>query len=106
METEKFGEWAILELMGHRRLAGEVTETVIAGGSFLRIDIPGDGEKKTTQYYSPQSVYCISPVSEPIAREVAKNNQPEPVYRWELPQLPLKASKISGDYGDISALGS
>ena len=86
METN-FDEWAILELMGHRRLAGKITDAVIGGGSFLRIDVPGDDEKWITQYYSPQSVYCITPTTEEIARIVAKQNQPEPVYRWELPQI-------------------
>lgn len=87
MENTKFEEWAILELMGHRRLAGKITDAVIGGGTFLRIDIPMADDKWTTHYYSPQSVYCISPVSEEIARLVAKNNQPAPVHRWEFPQL-------------------
>ena len=87
MENTKFEEWAILELMGHRRLAGKITDAVIGGGAFLRIDIPMDDDKWTTQYYSPQSVYCLSPVDESIARMVAKNNQPAPVHQWEFPQL-------------------
>ena len=45
MENSKFEEWAILELMGHRRLAGKITDAVIGGGAFLRIDIPMDEEK-------------------------------------------------------------
>ena len=83
----KFEEWAVLELMGHRRLAGKVTDAVIGGGAFLRIDIPGKNGQQTTQYYSPGSVYCITPTSEEIARAVAAQNEPAPVYRWELPQL-------------------
>jgi len=82
----KFEEWAVLELMGHRRLAGRVTDAVIGGGAFLRIDIPGKNGRQTTQYYSPQSVYCITPTTEEIARAVAAQNEPAPVYRWELPQ--------------------
>jgi hypothetical protein len=84
---KKFEEYAILELMGHRRLAGKVTEDTICGGAFIRIDIPGENETWTTQFYSPQAVYCISPVSEDVARAVAKQSQPEPVHKWEIPQL-------------------
>ena len=51
--TEKFDEWAILELMGHRRLAGKVTEVAIGGGSFLRIDMPMKNGTRFTQFYSP-----------------------------------------------------
>jgi hypothetical protein len=87
--------WAILELMGHRRLAGYVREQEIAGAAFLRLDVPGDPitnidvESGTTtaatQFYSPQAVYCLTPTTEDTARVVAKLGQPAPVQRWELP---------------------
>lgn len=85
---EKFDQWCVLELMGHRRLAGKVTDAVIGGGAFLRIDIPSKNDGFTTQYYSPQSVYAITPTTEEIARTVAKQNQPEPIYKWELLSAP------------------
>jgi hypothetical protein len=37
-----FEGWAFLELMGHRRLGGYVSEATVAGAGFLRIDVPGD----------------------------------------------------------------
>jgi hypothetical protein len=88
METDKFEDWAILELMGHRRLAGKVSECQIAGASFVRIDVPAEKEADiSTQFYSPQAVYCITPTSEDIARSIASQARPEPVHRWEFPQL-------------------
>jgi hypothetical protein len=90
-ERETYAGWTILELMGHRRLGGYVTEQEIAGAGFLRIDIPGaDGTPAATQFIPPSSVYCITPTTEPIARAVALRNQPAPVARWELPALPEK----------------
>ena len=83
-----FEGWAILELMGHRRLAGWVSETMIAGGSFVRIDVPGETNApdfSATQFYSPSAVYCITPTTEEIAKGVAVGNRPMPVTRWELP---------------------
>lgn len=83
--TEKtFREWAILELLGHRRLAGLVTEQEIAGKGFLRIDIPGPEDQTVTQFYSPDSVYGLTPTTEEIARRVAVRNSPAPVSHWEL----------------------
>jgi hypothetical protein len=41
-DESAFEGWAILELMGHRRLAGYVQEATIAGGAFIRLDVPGD----------------------------------------------------------------
>lgn len=83
MTNETFNEWAVLELMGHRKLAGKVTEATIGGAGMIRLDIP-DGP---TQFYSPASVYCLTPVAEETARAFAKTHTPEPVTRWELPQL-------------------
>lgn len=79
--------WAILELMGHRRLGGFVSEEEIAGKGFLRIGIPGDdGEEYAVQFYSPAAVYCVTPCTEEAARAVAAMSRPEPVKRWELPR--------------------
>lgn len=80
-----FEGWAILELMGHRRLGGYVAEATVAGAGFLRIDVPGEDGPEATQFYSPSSVYCLTPVTEAMARAVAARNQPQPVQRWELP---------------------
>ena len=95
----KFDEWAILELMGHRRLAGKVSECAIGGGSFIRIDMPMRNNKTATQFYSPGSIYCITPTTEEIAREVSLASQPEPVARWEFPQLAQPAT-LKGMFED------
>lgn len=88
-ENQAFAEWAILELMGHRRLAGYVTEQQIGGSGFLRIDIPSnDSGDDATQFYAPSAVYAITPTSEATARQVAQLGRPAPVQRWELPAAP------------------
>lgn len=85
-----FSEWCILELMGHRRLAGLVTEQQVAGKGFLRLDVPAGTADQldlgwaATQFYSPDSVYCLTPVAEDVARKVATENRPQPATRWEL----------------------
>lgn len=86
----RFKGWAILELMGHRRLGGMVEETTLAGAGVLRIDIPAAEEGKTyaTQYYPPSSVYCLTPCSEDAAKAAARLNRPAPVAQWELPSKP------------------
>lgn len=91
-----FREWCVLELMGHRRLGGLVTEQELAGTAFVRIDVPADDEggKPSTQIYSPAAVYCITPTTEEIARAVAKRNRPQPVQRWEL-AAPPSAQQIT-----------
>lgn len=92
-ETETtFEGWAVLELMGHRRLGGYVTEVELAGKGMLRIDVPSavvNGalpEMGATQFYSPAALYCLTPTTEALARALAARSQPEPVRRWELPE--------------------
>lgn len=80
--SDTFAGWVILELLGHRRLAGYLSEEEIAGASFLRIDVPS--EPPVTQYYAPGSVYAITPTTEEIARAAAQSHRPAPVQRWEL----------------------
>lgn len=87
MSEDVFHEWAILELMGHVKLAGLVSEEERFGAKLGRIDIP-NGDGFTTQYFGASSVYRLTPTTEEIARAVALRNQPQPVHRWELPSLP------------------
>ena len=82
----EFEGWAVLELMGHRKLAGYVQPATIAGAGVLRIDVPGEGDEGlVTQFYAPSALYCLTPVTEDMARRVARTYAPAPVTRWELP---------------------
>lgn len=83
-EQDTFDEWAILELMGHRRLAGRLTEQEIGGASFLRLDVYDAEKVVTTQFYSASAVYCITPTTEEIARRIGERSKPAPVSRYEL----------------------
>jgi hypothetical protein len=96
-QTETFEGYCVLELMGHRKLAGMVREVTIAGAGFLRLDVPGEQGAVATQYYPPSSVYCISPCSEDIARRYAQHNQPQPVTRYELPAPAETRAPIARD---------
>lgn len=100
IKRETFREWAILELMGHRKLAGLVTEQEIGGSKLVRIDVAGDAGIVATQFYGSAAIYCITPVSEELARRVAKSYQVAPVTQWELPQLEKPAPPTVRDFVD------
>lgn len=102
-QIETFEGYCVLELMGHRKLAGLVREVTIAGAGFLRLDVPSEEGVIATQYYPPSSVYCISPCSEDIARRYAQRNQPQPVTRYELPAPPEPLSPIARDVEEAYA---
>ena len=95
-QSTAFDSWALVEIMGHQRIVGKVTEATLAGGAFLRVDVPAfNGAKAFTRFYSPGSIYCISPLSEDVARGLLATNRNEPVSRFELPQLAEKVSEGS-----------
>lgn len=75
--------WAIVELMGHVRIAGKVQQVEMFGSKMGRIDIP-KGEDFVTQFFGGSSVYRITPCGEVEARAVAARNQPQPVHPWEM----------------------
>lgn len=80
VRAEAFKGWAVLELMGHRIRAGEVSEVEIAGGKMLRIDIHCDDGVVLTEYYSTSAIYALRPCSEEIARrEMRGYHDPRPV---------------------------
>lgn len=78
-------EWAIVELFGHVRTAGRISEVERFGGKMMRLDVPGDGGGiAATQYLGNAALYRVTVTTEEIARQVAQLARPEPVHRWEL----------------------
>lgn len=88
MDTDKalFSGYAILEVMGHRRLGGYVRETTFAGAACVRIDIPKPEaecwkttdaprveEVGVTQIYGGSAIFCMTPCKAAMARAVAVN---------------------------------
>jgi hypothetical protein len=80
-----FSEWAILELFGHKRLAGLVSAVTVAGGAFLRVDVPDEnGQTEYTRYYNPSAIYSMSPVDQPLAVAFAQKVKEPPITRYDL----------------------
>lgn len=96
VQDSKFEEWALLELFGHQRLAGMVSEIQLGGASFVRVDVPADSKSapaKLTRMYNPSAIYSITPVTEETARMLAKNISGEPVTRWDVQEMVAQAKK-------------
>ena len=88
----RFEEWAVVELMGHQKIAGKTTEQTIAGAALLRVDVPEvEGQPAFTRFFGASAVYSIIPTSEAIARAVAAQLRAVPIHRFELAQLPAPA---------------
>lgn len=90
-----FDEWAIVDVMGHQRFVGRVTEQVVAGQGFVRVDIPAtDKVGAWSKLIGTASIYAITPVSEEIARGMAEERNQVPISRFDLPES-LRAPRIA-----------
>lgn len=92
VEQKTFESWCIVEIMGHSRYAGLVTEQTIGGCSFVRVDvpeIPGDDGRETqpafTKLFSQGSIFCITPCTEEAARTVARSFRARALSVFDLP---------------------
>lgn len=82
-------EWAIVELFGHIRTAGRVSEVERFGVKLMRLDIPGDdGDFVATQLIGGAALYRVTPTTEDTARRVAALGRPAPVKAWQLSAVP------------------
>lgn len=82
-----FEGWCLVELFGHQKIVGYTTEATLAGGAFLRVDVPKPDKSGTdfTRYYGAAAIYSISPVSEDIVMGMVDRYRQRPVSQYELP---------------------
>lgn len=79
--------WAVVELMGHVRLGGRLSEVERYGGKLARLDVPQADGSFVTTFFGAGSVYRITFVTEPVARHVAgKGSAAAPVQPWDFPR--------------------
>ncbi len=84
MSEEKFEQWGVVEIMGHQRVAGKVTEQAVGGTAFVRVDVPeSDGRPAFTKLYGSGAIYAISITSEETARAIAARLQQAPISVWD-----------------------
>jgi hypothetical protein len=85
--------WAVVELMGHLRRAGRISEVEQFGTKLLRLDVPVGPEEFVTEFYGGASIYRLRPAAEDVVRAVAEQiGDPRPVmpvsYRLPPPAAP------------------
>jgi hypothetical protein len=78
-ETEqKFEAWMVIELFGHQKIAGYVTEAVIGGCSFLRVDVPAiNDDPAFTRFFGNGAIYSMTPTTEEVVRRVVEYHKPQ-----------------------------
>lgn len=101
MSKETFDQWCLVELFGHTRIAGRVTEQTVGGCSFVRVDVPAvDDQPAFTKLYGNAAIYAISPVTEEIAIAAAKSYRVVPVAPYDIPELRALRSQAAIPFND------
>jgi hypothetical protein len=111
--------WAIVELFGHKRMAGYLSTQEIGSAAMIRIDVPETPAEPAgallghwnaspnataayTKFLGVGSIYGITPCTEEVARKAARaierHNDPLPV---QLPRLPAPATVGAGEDLDL-----
>lgn len=71
-DTDHTNLWGVVELMGHKVVAGRISKDEMLGKPMLRIDVPTtDRSGEFTQFYGEAAIYCVTFTSEEVARRTA-----------------------------------
>lgn len=99
-QQEKFEAWGLLELFGHQRLAGRLTDQTIGVCHFIRIDVPAVGDvQEYTRFFTQGAIYGMTITTEDVARKLASAMRARPISQYDLPARPALPSKSAGDDG-------
>lgn len=97
----KFEQFAIVELFGHQVIAGKVSEQVIGGQGFVRVDVPAvGGQDAFTKFYGSGAIYAITPCDEDTMLAAAGGLVRKPIEVWKLNIPQLSAGSWSDDDDD------
>lgn len=81
-----FSAWALIEMMGHRKEWGRVTETTIAGTPMLRIEAFRDEEPEPhgVMFVPPGSIYAVTVMPEDVCRRANSRMAAMPTYQADV----------------------
>jgi hypothetical protein len=89
-EQQHFEAWGIVDLFGHTRIAGRISEQVIGGETFIRVDVPDNdpgSDKYHTRLFGKGAIYSMSLTDKAIACETARRSESRPVSAYEVRNL-------------------
>ena len=86
--------WGIVELMGHKVVAGLISKSEMLGKPMLRVDVPATSAfPEFTQFYGEAAIYCVTFVGEQVARMTAEQTKLNPVSVYVPELIPVEKHK-------------
>lgn len=87
--AESSDTWGIVEIMGHSRFAGRVSQDASLGVPLLRVDVPEvDGAPGFTKLFGSGSIFGVTLCTEAAAREAAARFRARPVTLFHIDHQP------------------
>jgi hypothetical protein len=83
----ELANWALVELFGHQRIVGYLTQQTFGTGVLFRVDVPDlkkDDKvvrKGFTRYFGLSAIYSITPIDEQTVRELLPSIDGTPAAR-------------------------
>ena len=102
MQSSDFNHWAVIEVFGHEKFAGQVSTAKVGDASMIMLEVPEVKNGDVTlpgfvKYINHSSVFSITPVSEEYAIKMASQLAQHPVQGYEhkevIRQLAKKATE-------------
>jgi len=89
-KDDVFEFWAIVELFGHQKIAGRLTEKPKGSVIFFQIDVPdGHGQIKYSRIINASSIYAINPTDKETVLKIC-GQTPFDTNRPAIPYIPEK----------------
>jgi hypothetical protein len=99
--------WACVEIFGHRKHYGRISEVEKFGAKFLRVDVPGmaaapllgEAETFTTFVYGGSAIFSVTPMTEEACRKWAEHERPKPMSEYRALPRPSYDADDDDDEG-------
>ena len=83
--------WAVVELFGRQRIAGQISEYNM-GGVFVRVDVPAvNGRPAFTKLFGQSAIYAITFVDRDVALAAADRLEVKPITPYDVGALTTEA---------------
>lgn len=83
----------VVELFGHQKIAGYVSEHNVAGAPFIRVDVPEtDTAPAFTRMFHPNAIYCFNPCDIETMVAMVDRLEVRPIEPFEIRKMVAKIS--------------
>jgi hypothetical protein len=98
--NEKIELYALVELFGHQKIAGTITEHSFGPSTFIRIDVPEtENQPAFTRLVNPSAVYAINPVTKEVMESLVLSIQAKPIDSWDIRKMQEKLILLTKGQG-------